>query len=98
MAHAQVFLQVLWGDLTGWQQVRWKGPWTPSENDTHLGVPALLLPSCLTLGGSLNFSDLHFHLSNKGFGLDQLSSKLKKKKLSLYLLMFLEKNHTRKCK
>ena len=50
------------GDLTGWQQVRWKEPWAPSQNNSNPGIPALLLSFCLTLGGSLNFSGLYFHL------------------------------------
>lgn len=55
------------GDLTGSQQIRWKEPCTPSQNNTHLG--ALLLASCLALGESLNFTGMHFYLSNKWFEL-----------------------------
>ena len=65
------------GNLTGPQQIRWKKSWTPNQNNADLG--ALLLPSCLILDDSLNFSGLHFHLSNKGFGLGSLFSKFKKR-------------------
>lgn len=67
------------GILIGSQHIRWKKSWTPSQNNTELG--ALLLPSCLILGDSLNFSGLHFHLSNKRFELGQLFSKFKRRNM-----------------
>ena len=84
---SNVFSDALVGDLTGWQQVRWKEA-LGSQSEQHLPWgSSFAAPFLSDLGWVTKFFWSVFS-SNKGFGLYPLFSKFKKMEVFVFVCLF----------